>query len=127
MLCVLTREIVLDRLRPGLGPSLTLRLPGGRSHRHDLACFPEGAPSPPGGGRRRWSEDCPVVSRPKARIRRRRSSQIFPQILEEWVPDLPLCRLRAVLDLGQELRLDPDAPVSDPLRIRLSLADQGFQ
>jgi hypothetical protein len=42
---------------------------------------------------------------------RRRPSQILPQTLEERVPDLSLGRLRPVLDLGQKLRLDPDAPV----------------
>ena len=43
------------------------------------------------------------------------------------MPDLPFRRLGRVLDLCQELRLHPDAPVSDPLRVRLRLADQRFQ
>lgn len=36
-------------------------------------------------------------------------SQIFPQALKIGWPDLPLRRLRAVLDLGQQLRPDPEA------------------
>jgi len=40
---------------------------------------------------------------------------------------LPLRRLCAVLDLREELRLDPDALVRDPFRVWLRLADQGLQ
>jgi hypothetical protein len=35
------------------------------------------------------------------------------------VPDLSFRRFRPVLDLGEQLRLDPDAFVSDPLRVGL--------
>jgi hypothetical protein len=41
--------------------------------------------------------------------------------------DLALRRLDPVLDLGQQLRLDPDRLVCDPLRIRLGLAHQRRQ
>jgi hypothetical protein len=41
--------------------------------------------------------------------------------------DLSLCRLGAVFDLRQKLRLDPDALVRDPLWVGLGLADQWFQ
>src|ERR1700730_470504 len=40
------------------------------------------------------------------------------------MPDLSLGGLRAVLDLGKELGLDPDALVRDPFRIGLRLADK---
>jgi hypothetical protein len=43
------------------------------------------------------------------------------------VSDLPRRRLRAVLDLGKELGLDPDALVRDPLRERLRLPDKRLQ
>src|ERR1700709_409967 len=112
------------RLRAGPCAPLALqpRLP-----LHDPVCRLERAPSLPGGDRRRWSENCPVVSRPTARNVRRRPSQVLPQTPEERMPDFPFRRLGAVLDLCQELRLRPDAPVSDPLRVRLRLADQRFQ
>ena len=41
--------------------------------------------------------------------------------------DLSLRRLRPVLDLGQKLRLDPDALMRDPLREGLRLPDQRLQ
>jgi hypothetical protein len=40
---------------------------------------------------------------------------------------LALNRFRAVLDLRKELRLNPDALVRDPLRIRLRLPNQRLQ
>jgi hypothetical protein len=43
------------------------------------------------------------------------------------MPDLSLGGLRAVLDLGKELGLDPDALVRDPFRIGLRLADKRLQ
>ena len=53
--------------------------------------------------------DLPGVCSPIARSGRRQPSQVLAQTLEERMPDLPRRRLRAVLDLGQELRFDPDA------------------
>ena len=53
--------------------------------------------------------------------------KILAQPAEERVPDLSFRRLRPVLDLGQQLRLDPDALVRDPLRERLRLPDQRRQ
>jgi hypothetical protein len=44
---------------------------------------------------------------------------MIPQSLEERMSDLPFGRLRAVLDLGQQLRLDPDALVGDPLGVAI--------
>ena len=55
------------------------------------------------------------------------ASQILPQTLEERVPDLSVSRLRAVLDLGQKLGLDPDALVGDPLREGLRLPDERLE
>ena len=43
---------------------------------------------------------------------------------EKRMADLALGRLGAVLDLGEQLRLDPDALVRDPLAVGLGLADQ---
>ena len=43
------------------------------------------------------------------------------------MPHLSLGRLRAVLDLGRELRFDPDALVRDPLGVGLRLPDQRRQ
>jgi hypothetical protein len=43
------------------------------------------------------------------------------------MPDLALGRLRTVLDLGKELRLDPNALVRDPFRIGLRLADKRLE
>jgi len=40
------------------------------------------------------------------------------------VPDFSLGGLRPVLDFGQKLRLDPDAPVRHPLRERMRLPDE---
>ena len=54
-------------------------------------------------------------------------SQVLPQAPEERVPDLSLGRLRAILDLGEQLWFDPDALVRDPLRVRLRLPDQRLQ
>ena len=57
----------------------------------------------------------------------RRPSQILPQALEEGMADLSLGRLGAVLDLGVELRLHPDALVRDPRGIGLGFSDQWRQ
>jgi hypothetical protein len=54
-------------------------------------------------------------------------SQVFPQTSEERVPDFSLGGFRPVLDLGQQLRLDPYSIVRDPLRERLRLPDQRRQ
>ena len=43
------------------------------------------------------------------------------------MPDLSFRRFRPVLDLGKKLRLDPDAFVSDPLGVGLSLSDERRQ
>jgi hypothetical protein len=42
--------------------------------------------------------------------------QILPQALEERVPYLALCGLRAILDLGEQLGLNPDAFIPTPIR-----------
>ena len=49
---------------------------------------------------------------------------ILAQAAEERVPDLSLRRFRAILDLGQQLRFDPDALVCDPLFEGLRLPNQ---
>src|SRR5690242_19655753 len=54
-------------------------------------------------------------------------SQVLPQAAKERVPDLSLGRLRAILDLGEQLWFDPDALVRDPLRVRLRLPDQRLE
>src|SRR5689334_5365166 len=54
-------------------------------------------------------------------------SEVFSKPLEERVPDLPFCRLRAVLDLGFQPGLDPDIFVGDPLRECLRLPDERLQ
>jgi hypothetical protein len=43
------------------------------------------------------------------------------------MPDFTLRGLRAVFDLGQQLRLHPDALVCDPLGVGLRLADRWRQ
>jgi hypothetical protein len=43
------------------------------------------------------------------------------------MPDLSIRRFRAVLDLGQKLRLDPDALVGHPLREGLRFSDERSQ
>jgi hypothetical protein len=43
------------------------------------------------------------------------------------MPHLSLGGLGAVLDLGQQLRLDPDTFVRNPLRIGLCLPDQRLE
>jgi hypothetical protein len=43
------------------------------------------------------------------------------------MPDFTLRGLRAVFDLGQQLRLHPDALVRDALGVGLGLADQRLQ
>jgi hypothetical protein len=43
------------------------------------------------------------------------------------MPDLSLRRLGTVLDFGQQLRLDPDALVCDPLCEGLRLPNEGLQ
>lgn len=54
----------------------------------------------------------------------RADSHVFAQASVERVPDLSFRRFRPVLDLGKKLRLDPDAFVSDPLGVGLSLSDE---
>src|SRR3954454_19290044 len=54
-------------------------------------------------------------------------SEILPQPLIERVPDLTLGRLRPVLDLCQQLWLNPDALVRDLLGAGLRLPDQRHQ
>jgi len=44
---------------------------------------------------------------------------------EEWVSHLALGRLGAVLDLGEQFRLYPDALVRDPFSVGLGFSDQG--
>jgi hypothetical protein len=56
-----------------------------------------------------------------------RRSHILAQTFEERVPDLPFGGLRAVLDLGQKLRLDPDALVRDPLCEGLRLPNEWLE
>jgi hypothetical protein len=53
--------------------------------------------------------------------------KVLPKTLEKRVPHLAFRRFGAVLDLGEQLRLDPDAPVRDPFRVGLRLADQRLQ
>jgi uncharacterized membrane protein YfcA len=48
--------------------------------------------------------------------------QVLPQALEERVAHLALRRFGAVLDLGEQLWLDPDALVRDALGVGLPLA-----
>ena len=43
------------------------------------------------------------------------------------MPNLSLGRLRAILDLGEQLWFDPDALMCDPLRVRLRPPDQRLQ
>jgi hypothetical protein len=54
-------------------------------------------------------------------------SQVLPQPPKERVPHLSLGRLGAVLDLGVQLRLDPDSLVCDAPGVRLGFADQRRQ
>jgi hypothetical protein len=56
-----------------------------------------------------------------------RRSHFLAQTFEERVPDLPFGGLRAVLDLGQKLRLDPDALVRDPLCEGLRLPNEWLE
>jgi hypothetical protein len=51
----------------------------------------------------------------------------LPQAPEERVPNLSLGRLRAILDLGEQLWFDPDAIMCDPLPVWLHLPDQWLQ
>jgi hypothetical protein len=48
-------------------------------------------------------------------------SQVLPQAFEERMPDFALGGFRAVFDLGQQLRLHPDALVRDALGVGLGL------
>ena len=59
--------------------------------------------------------------------RRHTRSQIFAQALEERMPDLAFSRFCAVFDFGQQLRLDPNAAMGDPLGIGLGFPDQRCQ
>jgi hypothetical protein len=52
-------------------------------------------------------------------------SQILAHAAIDWMPDLALLRLRAVLDLSKELRSNPDSLMGDPLAIGLGFADEG--
>ncbi len=54
-------------------------------------------------------------------------SDVFTQPQKERMPHLPFGRLGAVLDLGEKLRLHPDAAMCDPLGVRLGLADERRQ
>ena len=54
-------------------------------------------------------------------------SYVLPDPFEERMTHLSFGGLRAVFDLGQQLRLDPDALVRDLLGIGLRLPDQRFQ
>jgi hypothetical protein len=60
-------------------------------------------------------------------VARRGVSQVLSQSLEERVPHLRLGGLGPILHLGKQLRFDPDAFVSDPLRAGLRLPDQQLQ
>jgi hypothetical protein len=51
-------------------------------------------------------------------------SEILSQPAEKRVTYLAFGRLRPVLDLGEQLRLDPACPVSDPLAVGLCFANQ---
>jgi len=72
------------------------------------------------GGSRRQSDHC-------RNARTTPLSQILPKAFEERMPHLAFGRLRPVLDLCQQLRLDPDALVRDPFGVRLRLSDQRRQ
>jgi hypothetical protein len=54
---------------------------------------------------------------------RPRPSQILPQALEYWMPNLPVSRLRSVLDLRKQWRLDPDAAMGNAFTVGLGLSD----
>jgi hypothetical protein len=54
-------------------------------------------------------------------------SEVLSQSLEEWMADLAPRRLCPVLDLGQQLRLDPDSLVRDPLGVGPVLTDRRLQ
>jgi hypothetical protein len=56
-----------------------------------------------------------------------RASEAVPQPLEKRMPNFPLGRFRAVLDLRQERWLNPDRAMSDLLGIWWRLANQGLQ
>jgi hypothetical protein len=49
------------------------------------------------------------------------------QALEERMPYLALGGLCPVADLGQQLGLDPDAAMRNPLAVGLGLSDQRFE
>jgi hypothetical protein len=53
-------------------------------------------------------------------------SELHHDAFEKWMRHLALGRLRAVLDFGQQRRLDPDATMRDLLGVGLRLADQRF-
>ena len=51
------------------------------------------------------------------------SSEVIPDAFEERVARFALGGLGAVLDLGEQLRLNPDALMGDSLGVRLGLPD----
>src|ERR1700722_8291566 len=55
---------------------------------------------------------------------RRAGLQILAQALEKRMPDFACRRLRAIFDLGEQLRFDPDAAMGNLLGVRPRLADQ---
>lgn len=62
-----------------------------------------------------------------AEIQDPHQSNILPQTFKERVPHLSSRRLRAVLDFGEQLGLDPDALPRAALGVRLRFSDQRRQ
>jgi hypothetical protein len=56
-----------------------------------------------------------------------RQLEVFAQSFEEGMPDHSLGRFGAILNLGKQLRFDPDALVRDPLGVGLGRADKGLE
>src|SRR3954464_15021280 len=54
-------------------------------------------------------------------------SKVLPKSFEDRMPHFPLGGLGPVLDLGEELRLDPDALVGDALAVGLGLSHEWLQ
>jgi hypothetical protein len=55
------------------------------------------------------------------------SLQVLPQAAEERMADLSFRRLRAVLDFGQQFRLNPNSLARDVFGVGLRLPDERFQ
>jgi hypothetical protein len=55
------------------------------------------------------------------------ASRVLPDSLEERMTHLALGGLRPVLDLGQQLGLDPDTPMRDALAVGLGFPDQRLE